>query len=180
MKNYCVITNTLLRKAAQKGGVHPIYINETSSAFAHKIEKMLCADECRGIICDMFRAYCRLVRKHSMQGFSLAVQKAVIVIDSDISANLSLSTLSEMQGISPGYLSAIFKRDTGKTVSEYIRERRMNHAMHLLATTQLQIQTVALYCGIMDLQYFSKIFKKYTGMTPKDYREKASQRKATK
>lgn len=179
IKNYCIIMNTLLRKAAQKGGVHPVYINEASSTFAHKIEKMVSADECKSMMCEMFRAYCRLVRKHSMQGFSLAVQKAVITIDNDISANLSLSALASMQGMSPGYLSAIFKRDTGKTVSEYIRDRRIHHAQQLLATTQLQIQTVALHCGIMDLQYFSKIFKKQTGMTPKDYREMSTRRKTT-
>ena len=70
IKNYCIIMNTLLRKAAQKGGVHPVYINEASSTFAHKIEKMVSADECKSMMCEMFRAYCRLVRKHSMQGLS--------------------------------------------------------------------------------------------------------------
>lgn len=47
----------------------------------------------------------------------------------------------------------------------------MNHAMHLLTTTGLQIQTVALHCGVMDVQYFSKMFKRQTGMTPREYRE---------
>jgi YesN/AraC family two-component response regulator len=59
------------------------------------------------------------------------------------------------------------------TVSEYIREKRINYAEHLLLTTHLQIQTVALHCGIMDVQYFSKIFKKQTGKTPKEFRNSA-------
>ena len=46
----------------------------------------------------------------------------------------------------------------------------MEHAAHLLGSTSLQIQTVALHCGIMDVQYFSKLFKRQTGMTPSDYR----------
>ena len=93
------------------------------------------------------------------------------MIDTDLSADLSLSALAEHQGISLGYLSTVFKKETGKTISEYVREKRINHAIHLLGTTHLQVQTVALHCGIMDVQYFSKIFKKQTGKTPKEYRE---------
>ena len=124
---------------------------------------------------DMFRTYCRLVRKNSTNKYSLVVQKTVLLVDSDLSANLSLGTLAAVQDISPGYLSTVFKKETGKTVSQYIREKRINHAAHLLSTTHLQIQTVALHCGIMDVQYFSKIFKMQTGKTPKEYRESIKQ-----
>lgn len=171
IKNYCIIMNTLLRKAAESGGVHPMYIDKVSSSFAVKIEQVLQTSDGRALMYDMFRSYCRLVRKHSMKGYSPVVQKAIVLIESDISANLSLSTLAENQNISPGYLSTVFKKETGKTVSEYIREKRVDHAIYLLGTTHLQIQTIALHCGIMDVQYFSKIFKKQTGKTPKEYRE---------
>ena len=170
-KNYSIIMNTLLRKAAEQGGVHPLYIDRVSSEFAAKIEQISSLSESSVLMKDMFRSYCRLVRKHSMQKYSPAVQKTILVIDSDLSADLSLSLLAESQGISAGYLSTVFKKETGKTVSEYIRDKRINHAAHLLGTTHLQIQTVALHCGIMDVQYFSKIFKKQTGLTPKEYRE---------
>lgn len=170
-KNYSIIMNTLLRKAAESGGVHPIYLDRVSSEFALKIEKMSSAADMNTLMRDIFRSYCRLVRKHSMKSFSSVTQKAIMLIDSDLSAPLSLSSIAENQSISPGYLSTVFKRDTGKTVSEYIRDRRMKHAEHLLNTTHLQIQSVALHCGIMDVQYFSKTFKKYTGKTPNEYRK---------
>lgn len=171
MKNYCIIMNTLSRKGAESGGVHPMYIDKVSTSFAFKIEQLSSTADSMSLMNEMFRAYCRLVRKHSMKGYSLVVQKAIILIETDLSANLSLSTLASSQNISPGYLSTVFKKETGKTVSEYIREKRVEHAAHLLSTTHLQIQTIALHCGIMDVQYFSKIFKKQTGKTPKEYRE---------
>ncbi len=171
VKNYAVIMNTLLRKAAESGGVHPVYLDKTSSMFAVRIEQMASVSENGALMREMFRAYCRLVRKHTMKQFSLLVQKTILLIDSDLSADLSPSALASSQGISLGYLSTVFKRETGKTLSEYIREKRMAHAAHLLGTTNLQIQTVALHCGIMDVQYFSKIFKRHTGKTPKEYRE---------
>ncbi len=172
-KNYCIIMNTLLRKAAEQGGVHPVYLNNISTEFALRIEQISSLSEIPLSMREMFRAYCRLVRKHSMHSFSLLVQKTVLLIDSDLSANLTLRTLAEHQKVSSGYLATVFKRETGKTVSQYIREKRMRHAEYLLSTTHLQIQTVALHCGIVDVQYFSKMFKSYTGKSPKEYREMA-------
>ena len=171
IKNYSIIMNTLLRKAAENGGVHPVYLDRISSDFARKIEEISLLSAFPALMNEMFRAYCRLVRKHSIRRYSPAVQKAILLIDSDLSAPLTLSTLAAAQGLSEGYLATIFKKETEKTVSEYVREKRMKHAAHLLTTTKLQIQTIALHCGIMDVQYFSKLFKKHTGKTPKEYRE---------
>lgn len=170
-KNYCIIMNTLLRKAAEEGGVHPIYIDKASSKFALKIELMSDTNALSSLMREMFSSYCRLVYKHSTKKYSPVVKKTILVIDSDISAELSLNMLAQKQGISSGYLATVFKRETGKTVSEYIKDRRIEHAIYLLNTTHLQIQTVALHCGIMDVQYFSKIFKKKTGKTPREYRD---------
>ncbi|MBE6698973.1 MAG: helix-turn-helix domain-containing protein [Ruminococcaceae bacterium] len=172
-KNYSIIMNTLLRKAAENGGVHPVYLDRISSDFARKIEETSVLSAFPTLMNEMFRSYCRLVRKHSIRRYSPVVQKAILLIDSDLSAPLTLSTLAAAQGLSEGYLATIFKRETEKTVSEYVREKRMKHAAHLLTTTRLQIQTIALHCGIMDVQYFSKLFKKHTGKTPKEYRETA-------
>ena len=144
------------------------------SDFATKIEQIASLKNVSSLMREMFCSYCRLVCKHSTQNLLPVVQKTMLLIDSDLSAELSLHVLAKHQKISPGYLSTVFKKETGKTVSEYIREKRIKHAMYLLNTTNLQIQTVALHCGIMDVQYFSKIFKKQTGKTPKEYRRSAS------
>lgn len=171
MKNYCIIMNTLFRKAAENGGVMPIYIDKVSSSFAVQIEQISNIADIKLLMKDIFRSYCRLVRKHTMKNYSPIVQKTIIFIESDISANLTLNTLAKMHNVSGGYLSTVFKKETGKNVTEYIRDKRMKHAEHLLSSTHLQIQTVALHCGIMDVQYFSKLFKKHIGKTPKEYRE---------
>ncbi len=171
LKNYSIIMNTILRKAAESGGVHPIYINDVSSDFAIRIEKMIFIKDVQELMREMYITYCQLVRTHSHKKYSSAVQKAMIFIHSDLSANLNLSTLADAQNISAGYLSAVFKKETGKTVTQYITEERVKLAKHLLTTTRLQIQTIALHCGIVDVQYFSKIFKKITGKTPKEYRD---------
>ena len=170
-KNYCIIMNTLLRKAAEDGGVHPVHIDSVSSKFALRIELLSNTKDCSSLMREMFSSYCRLVYKHSIKRYSPIVQKAILIIDSDISAELSLNLLAQRLGISSGYLATIFKKETQKTISEYIKDKRIEYATYLLSTTHLQIQTIALHCGIMDVQYFSKIFKRKMGKTPKEYRD---------
>ncbi len=169
-KNYSIIMNTLLRKAAEEGGVHPVHLDRTSSDFAHKIENLATTAECSALMTEMFRAYCRLVRRHSLNKYSPLVRRVILTVDADLSADLSPSFLANELELSLGYLSSLFKKETGKTLTEHIRQRRMEHAAYLLLTTDLQIQTVALHCGIMDVQYFSKLFKKQYDMTPSEYR----------
>ena len=166
--------NTLLRKAAERGGVHPLYINDVSTEFALKIERLFSVSSATELMAEMYRVYCRLVRKYSMKSYSPIVKRVITLINSDLSANHTLTALAESQNISPGYLSTLFKKETGKNVTEYILDERMQLARRLLATTSLQIQTVALHCGIMDVQYFSKLFKKYSGKSPKEYRKAAT------
>lgn len=175
-KNYLIIMNTLLRKAAEQGGVHPVDIDKMSSEFAHRIEQMSSLAQNTPLMREMFRSYCKLVRKHAIRSFSQMIQKTILLIESDLSTDLSLRTLAKQQNVSSSYLSSLFKKETGKTVSEYIREKRIQYAASLLSTTHLQVQTVAQHCGIMDVQYFSKLFKKQMGFTPKEYREVARTR----
>lgn len=175
LKNYAIIMNTLLRKAAEQGAVHPLHIDHISADFAHKIEEITTIEGGYKLPRDMVRKYCLLVKNHSMKGYSLLVQKVITRIDSDLTADLSLNTLAGLQNVNPSYLSTRFKKETGSTLTDYVNRRRIGHAILLLNTTPMQVQTVAQYCGISDVNYFTKIFKKYINKTPKEYRENISQ-----
>ena len=170
-KNYCIICNTLMRKAAQQGGVHPLYLDELSSDFAQRIERARSFGEARQLIPDMIRIYCRLVRKHAAENYSPLVRKAVLLIEADLTQNLSLSAIASALNISSGYLSGLFHQETGKTLTEFVNEKRLELGARLLRGGSQQIQTVAQYCGIPDVNYFAKLFKKYYGVTPREYRK---------
>ena len=171
IKNYSIIFNTLMRKAAQQGGVHPLYLDEISSEFARRIEAVRRSEEAGRLIPDMLRAYCRLVRKHAAENYSPLVRKAVLIIESDLTRDLSLSAIAAALNISPGYLSGLFHQETGKTLTEFVSEKRLEQGARLLRSGSQQIQTVAQYCGIPDVNYFSKLFKKHYGVTPREYRK---------
>ena len=171
MKNYCIICNTLLRKAAQQGGVHPLHLDEISGRFARTIENTPTQQKCVALIGDMVQAYCHLVRNNTVNRYSAPVQKALFYIDANLSGDLSLPTLARLTEVSPGYLSARFHREIGHTLAEHITDARMKAALQLLKTTQLQIQTIAQLCGFADPNYFGKQFRRYCGMTPLQYRK---------
>ena len=170
LKNYCIIMNSLLRKAAEQGGVHPLYIDSVSSNFARRIELISAVSGAQKLMDEMMNDYCRLVKKHAMARFSAPIRKTLACIDADLAGELTLSALAATQNISPGYLSTLFKKEVGQTLTDYVNSRRIEQAVHLLRSGTLQIQTIAQYCGIPDVNYFSKLFKRYVGVSPKEFR----------
>ena len=56
-------------------------------------------------------------------------------------------------------------------VAEYVNTKRIEKAKHLLRSTNIQVQNIAQNCGILDVNYFTKIFKKYTDKTPNEFRK---------
>ena len=175
-KNYSITLNTLLRKAAENGSVHPYYIDKLSSQFAKKIESANSIEVCNKLQMEMIRKYCFLVKNHSMKGFSPLIQKVIARIDFDLTSDLSLKGLAELLSVNPCYLSSQFKKETNSTLTDYVNRKRIEHAIMLLNSTSMQIQTIATHCGIPDLNYFTKVFKKYIQMTPTEYRSKITDR----
>lgn len=174
LKNYMIILNTLLRKAAETGGVHPLHIDSLSSRFAFKIEQITSENDFLTLQKEMAHKYCLLVKNHSMKGHSLLIRKVLTRIDSDLTADLSLKTQAELLNVNSSYLSTLFKKETGYTLTEYVNRKRMEHAIFLLNSTNMQVQMIAQYCGIPDVNYFTKTFKKLVGKTPKEYRDDIS------
>jgi YesN/AraC family two-component response regulator len=170
MKNYCIVMNTLFRKAAQEGGVHPIYIDKVSSDFAKRIESITSVSGMPEFMLELLRTYCRLVRRHCVKNFSPIIQKAIIKIESDLAGDLTLNALAKEANVSPNYFSALFKKEAGLPLTQYVNNKRVDYAKQLLKTTSLQIQTIAQHTGILDLHYFCRIFKSVTGKTPSEYR----------
>ena len=171
LKNYGIILNTLLRKAAEGATVHPIHIDAISSQYAKKIEAATSEAACLALYKEMVRKYCLLVKNHSLKGYSLLIRKVITKIDYDLTADLSLKVQAEYLNVNPSYLSTLFKKETGLTLTEYINRKRIDHALLLLNSTDMQIQMIAQHCGITDVNYFTKTFKKIVGKTPKEYRE---------
>jgi len=174
IKNYAIICNTLMRKAAQQGSVHPFYIDQLSSTLGRRIEETMSVEEVRQLMSTMVHKYCLLVKNHNMKGFSPPVQRVILRTDADITGDLSLNAHASQIGINASYLSALFKRETGVTLTEYVCQRRIDYSIFLLNSTDMQIQTIAQHCGMPDVNHFTRTFRKVTGKTPSQYRKSIS------
>lgn len=169
LRNGSIIMNTLLRKAAERGGVHPVHIDRLSTQMAKKIETISTQNEYDYLINEMIRKYCLLVQNYSMQGYSPVIQKVANYININLTEDLTLNVLAKKYAVSASYLSSLFKKEMGVTITDYANQQRIRRAIALLNSTNMQIQDIASECGIYDASYFRKLFKRYVGKTPSEY-----------
>lgn len=114
------------------------------------------------------------VQKHNLNKMGSLIKKVIDYIKENYhSGEISLSDISEKFFVSPSYLSRLFKKETGKNLSDFINEYRIEKAKQLLLTTDLKTYEVADRVGIPDPHYFSRLFKRYTGYSPSEYKEGA-------
>lgn len=85
--------------------------------------------------------------------------------------DLTIQAISDYVGLSPAYFSNVFFRETGCHVNEYINSARIKYAQMLLLTTNEKIVSVSEKSGFSSASYFNNIFKRYSGMSPKQYRK---------
>ena len=83
---------------------------------------------------------------------------------------ISVASIAETVNLTPTYLSVLFNKETGETINDYITRVRLENAKKLLCDPTIKINDICLRVGYLSLSYFTKLFKKYTGMTPGQYR----------
>lgn len=170
-KNNLLAFNTICRKGAERGGVHPIHLDEMSRRMAIKIENMTAPDQDRETHRDILKKYCTMVQHNSTLGFSPVMQRVINHISQHLlEPDLTLQNTALNLSLNKSYLSTIFKKETDTTFTEYVNTKRIDRAIFLLNSTDQPIQDIASSCGIPDITYFTRIFKKQKGMTPSQYR----------
>lgn len=169
------VSNALFRKAIERSDVHPYYIDELSTRCSVKIQACLPEEETE-IFRYMVREYCNCVKLHSLKNYSPMVQKVINYINLNLDSALSLKNLADMCFISSSYLSGLFKQEVGTTLTDYINTQRIKRAARRLRNTDVSIAAASEQVGILDVNYFTKMFKKVMGVTPTQYRKDAKNR----
>jgi two-component system response regulator YesN len=109
-----------------------------------------------------------LLNKDNNNNNKIVSQAKRYVIE-NLSKQISLQEAANMLNMSSGYLSTLFKQSTGVSFIDYVTEARMDEAKRLLKESNLKIYQIAQFTGYENAYYFSKVFKKITGMTPKEF-----------
>jgi two-component system response regulator YesN len=115
-----------------------------------------------------------LIREHVYPKSGYQVKKCLEYIHRNYRDNVTLEDAAAYSSTSPTYLSRLFKAETGVGFSAYINHLRLKKSKELLLDTTLSLAEISTECGYSSQQYFTKVFKKETGMTPANYRNAVS------
>ena len=120
-------------------------------------------------ICDKMIDRLSLARKGNELDPIVAAKK---YIEENIVKEITLEEIAKVTGFNPSYFSQLFRRETGETFVNYRTKLRMERAKEILLRRDIRIIDIPYKIGMNDHPHFIKVFKKYVGLTPSEYREK--------
>lgn len=160
----------ILSRATIEAGANPPDTFRLSEDFISQLEQYTDADQLALWISD-------IVRRFVQQAFDLArvkhsdvVFKTISFIKRNCAENLSLNALAREVYLSKSYLSSVFKKETGISLTAYITKVRVEKSKKLLLEDNGSLANISSQCGFKDQSYFTKVFKKETGISPKRFR----------
>lgn len=168
-KNLLFVLNTICRMAAESGGVHPVYVNSISEKFAILIERAPNLPYLKNLSSNLVNEYCNTVILFLHNNYSQIVKKTMEYINLNLESNLTLKGIADIIPVNPSHLSRKFKKEMGMTVIDYINKKRIEESKLYLKGNNIPITEIALMVGFNDLNYFTRVFKKITSMTPSQY-----------
>ncbi len=123
------------------------------------------------LIVLLIRDHDRIQVKSNAGSLSSEVRQALSWLDKNIGQPLSMPDLAAASGLSQSHFRQRFHKETGFTPSDYLSRRRVLRAKQLLQGKRMSITEIAFRLGFQSSPYFAAVFRKFTGMTPSEYRE---------
>ena len=154
-----------------RNGGH-IYEFESRKDYLKEVMDAAGNDELKSWYMDKFRMAAGNMTTGSKDRIHHVIKKAIDYIEVNFHKDISLDELANELGISSYYFSKLFKEEKGEGFVEYLTRRRVDEAKALLKSPEHSIKEIGVACGYSDPNYFSRIFKKATGMTPTEYKDK--------
>lgn len=151
--------------------VHPYYTFRLLQSFELKINETASLSKLQHLPFDMSRKYSMLAKNYTFGKYSYLIRNVINYIDQHLATELSLSVLAEVFEKNASYLSNAFKKEVGDTLTEHIGKTRIQASLRYFNTTNMSVADVANAVGISDFGYFSKLFKKYVGVSPREYKK---------
>ncbi len=172
LKNSLIISCALFARAAIDAHVTSEDVFTLSDTFIQKIESLSDSESLRVFEYKMVHDYIRLINQNTTHDYSLPVTTVIHYINNHLASNLHVNDLAKIVHKSPDYLSKIFKKEVGETLTNYILLQKLELAKHFLEFTQMKVIDIAVVLSFCNQGYFSSTFKRFTGMTPSEYRLK--------
>ena len=172
------VLRTLTRKAAEEAGVNVVTIDRITQSAVQKINTETNTERITKITLEMVIKLAEEARKARslFSNLSPAISRCVDYIRLHYPEEISLSVLTDIAAMSKANLTRRFLKETGTTIISFIRDTRCYHAKKLLENSELSIKEISSYVGYEDYNYFTKVFRSITNLTPSEYRSQHSKR----
>ena len=168
-----VASIALVSRYCIEEGMDPETAYNASDLYILRMDRLQSVEEVKELHCDMFSFYTQRmanIRKEAV--FSLPVVRCQDYIRFHLDGHVGLADLAEHVGLNASYLSTLFKRETGLSVTEYVQRERIATAKNMLKYSDYTAQQIATALGFSSQSYFTKVFRQTTGRTPTGYRRR--------
>ena len=169
-KNSMICSCTFMTRAAISGGVNPDVAFTLSDTYINNIENIQNLNDLENYEAVMVEGFTDLVNNIKTNRYSRSILLAMNYIDAHLCDDIKIKDIAKNSYLNPSYLSNLFHKETNKTISDWILERRIKEAAFSISNTNESIADIAFFYNFCSQSYFIKCFKKVMGTTPNEYR----------
>ena len=170
LKTRAIELCSLLSRTAIEGGAPTDTVLKLNNQFLQNLTKITSLEILCQKLQEIVEAFSESMFNYIPSKNNELIKKAMLYISENFSTPLTLEAVADQIHLHPAYFSSLFKQSTGSSFKEYLNMVRIEESKRLLANTDFSIIDIAMAVGFEDQSYFSKVFKKYTGLTPKQFR----------
>ncbi|MBO1005938.1 AraC family transcriptional regulator [Pseudogracilibacillus auburnensis] len=173
LQNSLICSCTLFARATIEAGVTPEYAFNLSDVFIRKIDGANDEKQLANIEYEMIQYFIKAIRDYQKNPYQNdIIDQAIHYIHVHILHPLSLKEIALETNVSPNYLSALFHEIVGIPLKEYINRKKIDESIYFLKYTDSSVLDIALLFNFCNQSYYTSLFKRFNGMTPKQYRQK--------
>ncbi|MBO5716300.1 MAG: helix-turn-helix domain-containing protein [Clostridia bacterium] len=171
LKNTFIVTATLASRAAIKGGMSAEDALSLSDEYIRKCELLSSGEQIINLQYHMVLEYTRRVERIRLgKTPSKLLMQVTNYVQHNLSKPVNVCELAKSMYISRTHLAAKFKQETGMTLTDFILIEKIEEAKRLLRYSDKSLSLIADYLGFSSQSHFTRAFKKYSGKTPREYR----------
>ncbi|MDR0400568.1 MAG: helix-turn-helix domain-containing protein [Treponema sp.] len=173
IKNNLIALVAIVCRAAADLGADDMKSYMFSDYYINEIEEHASGDNWKKIFRDVVLRYGELVREGREGNYSPQVKRTIRYIKRRLFEPCTLRDLARDIQVTPNYLSSLFKKETGLTLTRYIQNLKIEEAKRMILNREHRLGDIADMLGFASLSYFSRVFKRLNLCSPRNYLEKA-------
>lgn len=147
---------------------------ESSGSMQNIIRHLFTLQELQDYYLQFFTNLASMIEPLTVYAVDDIIEKIQIYMERNYQKNLTQELISSLFCLNRSYLSTLFKSKTGKKFVDYLNEIRIRHSQEMLTQTDRKMYSIARAVGYDNVKYYFRVFKKHTGLTPEQYRQKYS------